>query len=119
MQERKFFEHLSACPVLPAGDALKGWLVSAEKDGLHLLTEEEHDDVILYASFQNLLIISIFAQAANLASLDKDKLSNSSFYVDETWRIQKAWGGGQGHRQLQKSRAVPAVDYMKNAIGTI
>jgi hypothetical protein len=31
--------------VLPAGDAARDWLVSA--DGLRLLTEEERDDVIL------------------------------------------------------------------------
>src|SRR5262249_51193996 len=98
MQERKFFEQLSYDHVLPAGDAAKGWLVNAERDGLRLLKEEERDDVILYASFQNLLIVSILAPASDLAHPDKDKISSSSFYVDEAWRIQKAWGGGQGHR---------------------
>ncbi|GGI33035.1 hypothetical protein [Bradyrhizobium guangdongense] len=97
MQERKFYEHLSAVHVSSSG-ADKDWLVGAERDGVRLLTEEEDESVILYAGFQSLLIISIFARAANLVSPDKDKLYDTSFYVDKTWCIQKAWGGGHGHR---------------------
>ena len=98
MQERKFFERLSATHLAPSGAAPSEWLLGAERDGVRLLTEEEHESVILYASFQSLLIISIFARASNLANPDKDKLYDSSFYVDEAWCIQKAWGGEEGHR---------------------
>ncbi|MEH2539120.1 MULTISPECIES: hypothetical protein [unclassified Bradyrhizobium] len=98
MRERQFFERLSAANVIPAGGSPTEWLVNAERDGVHLLTQEEHDHVILYASFQSLLIISVFGMARNLVTPDKDKLYNSSFYVDEAWCIQKAWGGGRGHR---------------------
>jgi hypothetical protein len=97
MQERKFYERLSAVHVSPVGPD-KDWLLGAERDGVRLLTEEEHESVILYASFQSLLIISIFARAANLANPDKDKLYHTNFYVDQAWCIQRAWGGGQGHR---------------------
>jgi hypothetical protein len=100
MQERKFFERISAAHVMPSGAASnsKEWLLEAERDGVRLLTQEERESVILYASFQSLLIISIFARASNLARPDKDKLYDTSFYVDEAWCIQKAWGGGEGHR---------------------
>src|ERR1700741_2678137 len=107
MQERQFFERLSADHVIPPGDASKEWLVRAEQDGVRLLTQEEREHVILYASFQSLLIISIFGQASNLVDPDKDKLDNSSFYVDEAWCIQKARGGGQGHQMYLE----PPLDF--------
>jgi hypothetical protein len=107
MRERQFFERLSAANVIPAAGASKEWLVGAERDGVRLLTQEERDHVILYASFQSLLIVSIFGRASNLVNPDKDKLSNSSFYVDEAWCIQKAWGGGQGHRMYLE----PPLDF--------
>jgi len=98
MQKRKFFERLSAAHVMPSGAAKNEWLLGAERDGVHLLTQEEHEYVILFASFQSLLVISIFARASNLVAPDKDALYDTSFYVDKAWCIQKAWGGGEGHR---------------------
>jgi hypothetical protein len=109
MRARQFFERLSASHVPPPRDALQEWLVSAERDGVRLLTQDEHDydHVILYASFQSLLIVSIFGQASRLLDPDKDKLDHSSFYVDEAWCVQKAWGGGQGHRMYLE----PPLDF--------
>ncbi len=107
MQERQFFERLSAASVIPSGGASKEWLIGAERDGVRLLTQEERESVILYASFQSLLIISIFGRASNLANPDKDKLYNSSFYTDEAWCIQRTWGGGQGHRMYLE----PPLDF--------
>jgi hypothetical protein len=107
MRERQFFERLSAAHVIPPGGASKEWLVGAERDGVRLLTEEERDHVILFASFQSLLIISIFGRASNLVNPDKDELYNSSFYADEAWCIQKAWGGGQGHHMYLE----PPLDF--------
>ena len=76
-------------------------------DFLFLLTQEEHEHVILYASFQSLLIISTLVPARNLTNPDKDKLYDASFYVDEAWCIQKAWGGGEGHRARSALRLLP------------
>lgn len=98
MAERKFYERISAASVMPPKDASQDWLANAERDGVRLLTREENDFVILYASFQALLIIAVFGEASRLAAPDKDELYNSSFYTDEAWCIQKAYGGGQGHR---------------------
>jgi hypothetical protein len=100
MRERQFFERLGATNVIPAAGASKEWLVGAERDGVRLLTEEEDESVILYASFQSLLIISIFGRACSLVNPDKDKLYDSSFYIDEAWCVQKMWGGGQGRRMF-------------------
>jgi hypothetical protein len=107
MRERQFFDQLSAAHVAPTGAALKDWLIGAEKDGLRLLTEAERGSVILYASFQSLLIISIFGQASSLANPAKDELYNSNFHTDEAWCIQKAWGGGHGHRMYLE----PPLDF--------
>jgi hypothetical protein len=107
MRERQFFERLSAAHVIPPEGASKEWLVGAEQDGVRLLTQGEREHVILYAGFQSLLIVSIFARASNLVKPDKDKLYNSSFYVDEAWCIQKAWGGGQGHQMYLE----PPLDF--------
>jgi hypothetical protein len=98
MAERKFYERISAASVMPPKDASQDWLANAERDGVRLLTREENDFVILYASFQALLIIAVFGEASRLAAPDKDELYNSSFYTDEAWCIQKAYGGGRGHR---------------------
>ncbi len=107
MQGKQFFQRLSATNVMPTGEARGEWLVGAERDGVRLLTQEEREWVILYASFQSLLIISVFGRASNLANPDKDALYNSSFHTDEAWCIQKAWGGGQGHRMYLE----PPLDF--------
>jgi hypothetical protein len=107
MQGRQFFERLSAANVIPPEGASKEWLVGAERDGVRLLTQEVREHVILYASFQSLLIISVFGRSSNLVNPDKDELSNSSFHTDEAWCIQKAWGGGQGHQMYLE----PPLDF--------
>ena len=63
MAERKFYERISAASVMPPKDASQDWLANAERDGVRLLTREENDFVILYASFQALLIIAVFGEA--------------------------------------------------------
>src|SRR5882757_1994515 len=107
MRQRQFYDRLSAANVIPQGGATQDWLVNAERDGVHLLTQEEHDFAILYASFQSLLIVSVFGRASSLVASDKDKLYNSSVYTDEAWCIQKAWGGGQGRRMYLE----PPLDF--------
>jgi hypothetical protein len=110
MRGRQFYDRLSATHAAPSSGASREWLVSAETDGLRLLTQDENEFVILYASFQSLLIISVFGSASSLASPNKDELYNSSFYVDEAWYIQRAWGGGQGHRMYLE----PPLDFPEN-----
>lgn len=107
MRSRQFYDRLSAVSVIPSAGASKDWLIGAERDGVHLLTKEESDFVILFASFQSLLIVSIFGQASSLGSPDKDKLYDSSIYTDEAWCIQKSWGGGHEHRMYLE----PPLDF--------
>jgi hypothetical protein len=93
---RDLYGKLSLFGNMPAGDAQE-WLVSAEPDGRELLTEES-DHVILYASFRSLWIISVLAPTSNLQNPNKDDLYNARIQTSDAWCIQKAWGGGQGHR---------------------
>ena len=107
MAERKFYERIAAASVMPPKDASQDWLVNAEQDGVRLLTREENEFVILYASFQALLIIAVFGEASRLVAPDKNKLYNSSFRTDEAWCIHQAYGGGQGHRMYLE----PPLDF--------
>ncbi len=107
MRERQFFERLGATFGSPSSGISAEWLVNAERDGINLLTQEENENVILYAGFQSLLIVSIFGVAANLADPDKDELYNSSFYIDEAWFLQRSWGGGEGARMFLE----PPLDF--------
>jgi hypothetical protein len=116
MRGRQFYSQLSSSSILPSGQASKEWLTSAEKDGISLLTKEETDFVILYASFPSLLIVSVFGLSSNLAHPDKDELYNATFHSSEAWCIQRAWGGGKGHRMYLE----PPLDFeeghpLKNA----
>jgi hypothetical protein len=94
---RDLYKKLSSFGMIPSGDASKAWLTSAEQDGVALLTEQESDLVILYASFRHLWINSLFAPTSNLQHPNKDDLYNARIQPDDTWCIQRAWGGGQGH----------------------
>jgi hypothetical protein len=94
---RDLYKKLSSFGMIPSGDASKAWLTSAEQDGVALLTEQESDLVILYASFRHLWIISLFAPTSNLQHPNKDDLYNARIQPDDTWCIQRVWGGGQGH----------------------
>jgi hypothetical protein len=107
MRERQFFERLGVTFGSPSSGISAEWLVNAERDGINLLTQEEDENVILYAGFQSLLIVSIFGVAANLADPDKDELYNSSFYIDEAWFLQRSWGGGEGARMFLE----PPLDF--------
>jgi hypothetical protein len=82
MRGRQFYSQLSSSSILPAGQAPTEWLTSAEKDGIRLLTKEETDFVILYASFPSLFIVSVLGLSSNLAHPDKDKLYSAHFHSE-------------------------------------
>src|SRR6266850_1400307 len=98
MTARDFYKRLNVLNTMPFGEASKAWLTSAEQDAKRLLTEEENDQIILYASFRNLWIISVFVPSGNLVTPSKDELYNARVQSDDAWCIQRAWGGGQDHR---------------------
>lgn len=107
MQDRKLYERISATHVRPPEGESEAWLTGAERDGLRLLTEEQTEYVVLYASFQSLWLCSVIGNAANLATPNKDQLYNSRINATEAWCIQKVWGGGQGHRMYLE----PPLDF--------
>ena len=98
MNARDFFNKLSALSKMPSDSSRLTWLTSAKEDAERLLTEEEDDHIILYASFRNLWVVGVFAPAENLAHPNKDDLYNARIQSDDAWCIQRAWGGGQDHR---------------------
>jgi hypothetical protein len=76
----------------------KEWLQNAERDGRELLTLQGSDLTVLYASFRHLLIVPVFVPEADLKNGNKDDLYNARVQSDDAWCIQRAWGGGEGHR---------------------
>ncbi|MFP1879453.1 hypothetical protein [Lonsdalea quercina] len=74
------------------------WLVSAE-DGINYLKENtQNDEIIIYASGSSILIHGALALSKNVTQADRDSLQNMRMDVNDCWKIQKSWGGGQGHR---------------------
>lgn len=89
---------LKAIVDIPATDPT-AWLHRAE-DSVHFLKENaQQDEIVLYASSQHVLIHGVLAPLASVSPPDSDDLQNSMFPgLDDSWVIQRVYGGGQGHR---------------------
>jgi len=93
---------------MPPKDAAQDWLVSAERDGVRLLTREENDFVILYASFQALLIIAVLW--GSISSRDprtKTSFTTAASIPMRHGAFRRLMGGGQGHRMYLE----PPLDF--------
>ena len=99
MTAREFYKELTQFGSMPSGEAEKVWLQNAERDGLKLLTSTD-DLTILYASFRHLWLVSVLASASNVRNANKDELYNARIDAEEAWRIQRTWGGSEGHRMF-------------------
>ena len=56
------------------------------------------DAVVLYASMPCAWIVSVMALDTALEPLDRDALQQASVGLDDTWVIQRSYGGGESHR---------------------
>ena len=83
---------------IPKDDS-RSWLVSAEDSITFLKLCAESDYIVIYASGSSVLVHGVLAPTANLTPPDGDDLQNTNIpMLDDSWRIQKVWGGGKGHR---------------------
>ena len=83
---------------IPSDDS-QNWLNNAEASVDFLKLSSESDDIIIYASGSSVLIHGVLAPAANLTPPDGDDLQNSDIPMpDDSWSIQRVWGGGEEHR---------------------
>lgn len=74
------------------------WYVSAEDYVAFLKANATADEIVIYASALHVLIHGALAPIANVASPDARDLQDRFIDLDDTWSIQRVWGGGEGHR---------------------
>jgi len=83
---------------IPSDDS-QNWLINAEGSVAFLKLSADSDDIVIYASGSSTLVQGVLAPTANLMPPDGDDLQNKNIPMpDDSWCIQKAWGGGEGHR---------------------
>ena len=83
---------------LPEKD-LQSWLINAEGSIDFLKVNSESDEIVIYASGSCVLIHGVLAPTAKISPPDGKDLQDSNIPMpDDSWRIQKVWGGGEGHR---------------------
>lgn len=89
------------------------WLVGAVDAIGYLKANAQNDEVIIYASGNSVLIHGALALAKKVTPPDGDALQNLHMMMDDCWKIQKSWGGGQGHRMYLE----PPLDGSKSFKG--
>ena len=88
-------EVLNECPA----DNAEEWLVRAEDSVSFLKVNAETDELVIYALGKSVLIHGVLALTSKVTPPDGQDLQHGDFPMpDECWTIQRAWGGGQGHR---------------------
>lgn len=88
---------LKAISLAPASDE-EAWLVSAEDSVTFLKESAQSEEVVIYASSRATLIHGVLAPLKQVTPVDKEDLSNAFVQTNESWAIQKSYGGGEGHR---------------------
>jgi len=88
-------EALCECPDQGALE----WLLGAEDSVNYLKSNAENDELVIYASGKSVLIHGVLAPMPQVTPPDGHDLQHGSFPdLDDCWVIQRAWGGGEGHR---------------------
>lgn len=74
------------------------WLLGAE-DAVEFLKENaDRDELVIYASAGAVLVHGVLAPTAQVTPADQSDLLRSYVMPEDSWCIQKAWGGREGHR---------------------
>ena len=75
------------------------WLEDAEQ-GVQFLrqTYENSDEIFLYGSGPHFCVQSVLVPRASVDPPDHNDLSGAHMMITDTWCIQRAYGGGKGHR---------------------
>ncbi|MBC7703720.1 MAG: hypothetical protein H7274_07250 [Rhodoferax sp.] len=74
------------------------WLVGAE-DSLEFLKQNaQSEEIVIYAGGTAALIHAVLAPLQQVTPADQQDLMNHFVGTDETWVIERSYGGGEGHR---------------------
>lgn len=82
---------------IPKADELR-WLTDAEGSVRYLKTNATNDEIVIYASGSSVLLHGALALKSKVTPADGPALQDSNIPMpDDSWIIQRAWGGGKGH----------------------
>lgn len=88
---------LMALAQVPA-DKAANWLVSAEDSVSFLKANAQSEEIVIYASGPAVLIHGVLAPVKQVTPADQEDLMRGFVQTDESWVIQKSYGGGEGHK---------------------
>ena len=88
---------LKALAQAPA-DKAASWIVGAEESVEFLKANTQSEEIVIYASGPAILIHGVLAPAQQVTPADQEDLMRGFVQTDESWVIQKSYGGGEGHR---------------------
>lgn len=87
------------------------WLVSAENSIDFLRQNTSNDEIVIYASTRGVLIHSVLGLTRKLSQERISTLQNRNIPMpDDSWSIQRVWGGGKGHRMYLEPPLVSVSD---------
>ena len=79
-------------------DNVSNWLVGAEDSVAFLKANAQSEEIVIYASSAALLIHGVLAPAKQVTPADQVDLMRGFVQTDESWVIQKSYGGAEGHK---------------------
>lgn len=88
---------LKALAQAPVDKAAR-WLVGAEESVEFLKENAQSEEIVIYASGPAILIHGVLAPAKQVTPADQQDLMRGFVQIDESWIIQKSYGGGEGHK---------------------
>lgn len=74
------------------------WLISAEDSIVFLKENAQSEEIVIYASGPATLVHAVLAPLKQVTPADQEDLMHAFVQTDESWVIQKSYGGGEGHR---------------------
>lgn len=105
---------LKSLTELPARDTAR-WLTDAEGSVSYLKANATNDEIVIYASGSCVLIHGALALKSTVTPADGADLQDSNIPMpDDSWTIQRVWGGGEGHRMYLEA---PLSSGSKSLIG--
>jgi len=93
--DKKALSALAWAPEKENGDA---WLLDAELSVDFLRDNATRDELVIYASGGAVLVHGVLAPAKQVTPPNHDDLRGAFLMPEDAWCIQRAWGGGEGHR---------------------
>ena len=91
-------EEIKALTELP-DERQTEWLLNAEGSIAFLQANARNDEIVIYASTKCVLIHGVLALTRKLTPSAVSELQHRNIPMpDDSWSIQRVWGGGTGHR---------------------